>query len=322
MDKIKVGIVGATGYTGGELIRLLTQHPKVEIDFCYSRSKQGKKISVIHEDLFFSNLEFTNSINENVDVVFLCLPHGEVRQFLAETKFSKSTKIIDLSNDYRLKANADGFVYGLPELNKKAIKKAKKLANPGCFATAIQLGLLPLAKHQLLNGEIHISAITGSTGAGNKLSETSHFSWRNNNMSSYKTLTHQHLGEINESLTQLQADYNQQLFLVPYRGDYPRGIIATSVISTDKNIDEIKKMYKTFYKDAPFVFISDTNINLKQVVNTNFCIIYLEKQGNKLIVISAEDNLLKGASGQAVQNMNLMFGFDETEGLNIKPQAF
>ena len=322
MNKISVGIIGATGYTGGELIRVLLQHSGVKIDFCYSRSKYGKKLSDIHQDIFYSDLEFTNKINSNVNCVFLCLPHGDTKPFLVAHQFSAQTKIIDLSNDFRLKADAGEFVYGLPELNKPAIKKAVKVANPGCFATTIQLALLPLAKDHLLNGEIHISAVTGSTGAGNKLSETSHFSWRNNNMSTYKTLTHQHVGEINESLTQLQPDYNQELLLVPYRGDYPRGIIATSIISTEKSEDEIRALYKDFYKDAAFVRVSDKNINLKQIVNTNYCLIYIEKQGNKLIVVSASDNLLKGASGQAVQNMNLMFGFEETEGLHLKPTGF
>lgn len=322
MEQINVGIIGATGYTGGELIRVLLQHPKVKIDFCYSRSKFGKKISDIHQDIFYSDLTFTNEIYPNVDCVFLCLPHGDTKPFLKEHQFSASTKIIDLSNDFRLKADAGEFVYGLPELNKEKIKTANKIANPGCFATTIQLALLPLAKNQLLNGDIHISAITGSTGAGNKLSETSHFSWRNNNMSTYKTLTHQHVGEINESLTQLQANYNQSLLLVPYRGDYPRGIIATSIISTDESIENIRTLYESFYKDAAFVRLSDTNINLKQIVNTNYCLIYLEKQGSKLIVVSASDNLLKGASGQAVQNMNLIFGLDEKMGLNLKPTGF
>jgi N-acetyl-gamma-glutamyl-phosphate reductase len=322
MGKIKVGIVGATGYTGGELIRILLQHPKVEIDFCFSRSKNGVKISAIHQDIFYTDLTFSNQLNTNVEVAFLCLPHGEVKQFLAENNFSKNTRIIDLSNDFRLKTNAAGFVYGLPELNKAAIQTADKIANPGCFATAIQLALLPLAKHQLLKDEIHVSAITGSTGAGNGFSETSHFTWRNNNVSVYKTLTHQHLGEINESLTQLQSNYNQQLYFIPYRGNFPRGILATSIVSTEKSIEEIKEWYKTFYADAVFVKISDKNIHLKQIVNTNYCLMYLEKQGNKLIIVSAIDNLLKGASGQAVQNMNLMFGFEESEGLNLKASGF
>lgn len=319
---IKVGIVGATGYTGGELIRILLQHPNTEIAFCYSRSKHNIPITSIHDDIFDTDILFTNEIDTNVDVVFLCLPHGETSPFLKQHTFSNHTKIIDLSNDFRLQANAQDFVYGLPELNKERIKVANKIANPGCFATAIQLSLLPLAKHQLLTNEIHVSATTGSTGAGNSLSETSHFTWRNNNFSTYKTLTHQHLDEINESLTQLQSNYNQELFFVPYRGNFTRGILATSIITCNEAIDDVYAMYQNYYATQPFVKIVRKNIHLKQVVNTNYCIIYLEKQKNKLIVVAALDNLLKGAAGQAIQNMNLIFGLDEKTGLMLKNSTF
>ena len=319
---IKAGIVGATGYTGGELIRILLQHPNTEIAFCYSRSKHNIPITSIHDDIFDTDILFTNEIDTNIDVVFLCLPHGETSPFLKQHTFSNHTKIIDLSNDFRLQANAQDFVYGLPELNKEKIKVANKIANPGCFATAIQLSLLPLAKHQLLTNEIHVSATTGSTGAGNSLSETSHFTWRNNNFSTYKTLTHQHLDEINENLTQLQTNYNQELYFVPYRGNFTRGILATSIITCNETIDDIYAMYQNYYAAQPFVQILRKNIHLKQVVNTNYCIIYLEKQKNKLIIVAALDNLLKGAAGQAVQNMNLIFGLDEKTGLMLKNCTF
>jgi N-acetyl-gamma-glutamyl-phosphate reductase len=321
-NKIKAGIIGATGYTGGELIRVLLQHPNTEIAFCFSRSKNGVPISTIHQDIFYTELYFTDQIQKDIDVLFLCLPHGEAMPFLESNKFLENTKIIDLSNDFRLKKNAQDFVYGLPELNKEKIYKAQKIANPGCFATTIQLALLPLAKHQLLQGEIHVSATTGSTGAGTGFSETSHFTWRNNNFSTYKTLTHQHLDEINESLTELQKSYNQALYFVPYRGSFTRGILATTIISCDKDIDSIYDIYESYYKNEPFISIAKKNIHLKQVVNTNYCLIYLEKQGNKLIIVSATDNLLKGASGQAVQNMNLIFGLEETTGLKLKANAF
>lgn len=320
--RIKAGIVGATGYTGGELIRILLQHPNVEIKFCYSRSKQDVPISTIHDDIFNCDLKFTNQISNDVDVLFLCLPHGETKPFLSQNKFPLQTKIIDLSNDFRLQSDGNDFVYGLPELNKDKIINYNKIANPGCFATAIQLALLPLAKNNLLKDEIHVSAITGSTGAGNGFSETSHFTWRNNNLSTYKTLNHQHLDEINESLSSLQNNYNKSLFFVPYRGNFTRGILATSIVSFDGDVEDAKSMYRTFYSKHPFVIISEKNIHLKQVVNTNFCLIYLEKQNNKLIIVSAIDNLLKGASGQAVQNMNLSFGIEENTGLNFKPIVF
>ena len=321
--KIKAGIIGAAGYTGGELIRILLQHPKVEINFCFSRSQNSEKISAIHTDLLGdTDLIFTNEINKDVDVLFLCLPHGETKPFLEKNTFSPSVKIIDLSNDFRLKDNADDFIYGLPELNKHKIKEAAKIANPGCFATAIQLSLLPLAQQNLLQSDIHISGITGSTGAGTALSEATHFTWRNNNTSVYKAFTHQHLSEIKESITQLQTTYNQTINFIPYRGNFTRGIITTTYIDFEGNLDVARAIFSRFYVDAKFVFISDKNIDIKQVINTNKCLLYLEKHENKLMIVSVIDNLVKGASGQAVQNMNLIFGFDEDEGLKLKSVAY
>jgi N-acetyl-gamma-glutamyl-phosphate reductase len=321
--KIKAGIIGAAGYTGGELIRILLHHPNISIEFCYSRSQYGKLISDIHTDLFGeTDLVFTNEIQPTLDVLFLCLPHGETKPFLEKNNFSPTIKIIDLSNDFRLKKDAENFIYGLPELNKIEIKQAKHIANPGCFATAIQLALLPLAKNKLLQNDIHISAITGSTGAGISLTETSHFTWRNNNASAYKTFTHQHLGEIGESITQLQPTYNHSINFIPYRGNFSRGIIATIYTDFPGSLDDVKSIFQNYYKYEKFVFISNKNIDVKQVVNTNKCLLYLEKHDNKLMIISIIDNLIKGASGQAVQNMNLLFGFEENEGLKLKPSAY
>lgn len=320
---IYAGIIGAAGYTGGELLRILLQHPNVKIDFCFSRSQQGKLLSDVHSDLLGdTDLRFSGEINAAIDVVFLCLPHGESKQFLKENPFSSNTKIIDLSNDFRLKKNAGDFVYGLPELNKEAIKNAQKVANTGCFATTIQYALLPLANAQLLQNDIHISGITGSTGAGVGLSETSHFSWRNNNISVYKAFTHQHLDEISASILQLQPTFNAEINFIPYRGNYTRGILITAYIPYNDTIENAISLYKSYYADAPFVVISEKNINLKQVVNTNKCLLYIEKVDNKLMIIAATDNLIKGASGQAVQNMNLMFGLDETAGLHLKSIAY
>ena len=322
-NKIKAGIIGAAGYTGGELIRILLQHPKVEISFCYSRSQNAKKIHEVHTDLLGdTDLIFTNDINKNIDVLFLCLPHGETKPFLEKHNFSSNTKIIDLSNDFRLKNDANDFVYGLPELNKDEIKSALHIANPGCFATAIQLSLLPLAQQNLLQNDIHISGITGSTGAGIALSETSHFTWRNNNTSVYKAFTHQHLSEIKESITQLQADFKQALHFIPYRGNFTRGIITTTYLDFEGSLDVARAIFSRFYVDSKFVFLSEKNIDIKQVINTNKCLLYLEKHENKLMIVSVIDNLVKGASGQAVQNMNLMFGFEEDEGLKLKSVAY
>lgn len=323
---IKAGIIGGSGYTGGELIRILLNHPAAEIDFVYSTTRAGKKVTTAHPDLLgTTDLEFTGNVNLNVNVVFLCLGHGNSTAFLKEHSFSTDTIIIDLSNDFRLVADAsfDGkqFVYGLPELNKSEIENAKYIANPGCFATAIQLALLPLAKANLLENEVHINAVTGSTGAGVSPSATSHFSWRNNNVSWYKPFTHQHLGEINESLHSLQENTGN-LFFMPNRGNFTRGILATSYTKFDGNLSEAKALYQDFYKDAVFTQISDEPINLKQVVNTNQCHIHLHKHDDLLLVTSAIDNLLKGASGQAVQNMNLILGLEENLGLNLKAGVF
>lgn len=323
---IKAGIIGGSGYTGGELIRILLNHPETEIDFVYSTTRAGKPIASAHQDLLgLTDLKFSGEVNPNVDVVFLCLGHGNSTAFLNENPFSTSTKIIDLSNDFRLQAdaifNGKRFVYGLPELNKSAIQAAEAIANPGCFATAIQLALLPLAKAGLLNNEVHINAVTGSTGAGVGLSPSSHFSWRNNNVSWYKPFTHQHLGEIGESLKSYGSPVGKLLFL-PNRGNFTRGILATAYTQFQGSLEDAKKLYADFYKDAVFTHLSQEEIHLKQVVNTNQCHIHLHKHENVLLVTSAIDNLLKGASGQAVQNMNLMFGFPETEGLLLKAGVF
>lgn len=324
---INVGIIGGSGYTAGELIRILMHHPNVNIDFVYSTTNAGKPLSVAHHDLLGDiEMDFTDAINPDVNVLFLCLGHGKSISFLQENKFAGHTKIIDLGNDFRLTKDSifDGkqFVYGLPELNKTAIKKANYIANPGCFATAIQLALLPLAKNQLLENDIHINATTGSTGAGVSPSETTHFSWRSNNMSHYKAFDHQHLGEINQSVNQLQATYSKELLFIPNRGDFARGIFATLYTTAEESLDEIVVKYEDFYKNEPFVTVTTTNINMKQVVQTNKCIISLTKKGNRILITSIIDNLTKGASGQAIQNMNLMFGLPETTGLHLKPSGF
>lgn len=323
---IKIGIIGGAGYTGGELIRLLIHHPKSEIVFIHSKSNAGNAVSKVHSDLLGdTEMKFTGELNDSVDVLFLCVGHGHAKKFLEENKISEKIKVIDLSNDFRLNQNRKlgkrNFVYGLPELNKEKIKSAENIANPGCFATCIQLGLLPLAKAGLLH-EVYTTGVTGSTGAGQGLSETSHFSWRANNIQAYKTLTHQHLGEIGESLKQLQPKGTIDLNFVPWRGDFTRGIFVSSQLSCDWSIEELNTLYKDFYKDQPFTHLSEDMIFLKQVVNTNKCFIQLEKVGSKLVVHSITDNLLKGASGQAVQNMNLMFGLDEKTGLELKPASF
>nr|WP_314864333.1 N-acetyl-gamma-glutamyl-phosphate reductase [uncultured Flavobacterium sp.] len=324
---IKVGIIGGSGYTAGELIRILMFHPNATIDFVYSTTNAGKPLSIAHHDLMGDiEMNFTNQVNPNVNVVFLCLGHGKSKAFLEQNQFSNDTKIIDLGNDFRLTKDAefDGkqFVYGLPELNKTAIQSANYIANPGCFATAIQLALLPLAKNGLLNEDVHINATTGSTGAGVSPSETTHFSWRNNNMSHYKAFEHQHLGEINQSIQQLQVGYPNELIFVPNRGDFARGIFATLYTTVTDSLEDIVAKYEAYYADQPFVTVTTTNINMKQVVQTNKCIISLMKKGNRLLITSVIDNLTKGASGQAIQNMNLLFGLDETTGLHLKPCGF
>ena len=324
---INAGIIGGAGYTAGELIRLLIHHPKVEIDFIYSTSNAGNNVSKVHQDLLGStDLVFSNTINAQIDVLFLCLGHGNSKAFLQKNSFSEITKIVDLSNDFRLEAdlffNNKAFVYGLPELQKEAIKKADYIANPGCFATAIQLALLPLANANLIKDDVHINAVTGATGAGTSLSTTTHFTWRDNNFSHYKAFTHQHLGEINQTVNQLQSDFNSEINFMPNRGNFSRGIFATLYTKFKGSLEEAKALYSEFYKDAAFTFVSDEDIHLKQVVNTNKCILHLHKHNDKLLVTSIIDNLLKGASGQAIQNMNLMFGFDQTEGLRLKANYF
>lgn len=324
---IDVGIIGGAGYTAGELIRLLVNHPKVNLDFIYSTSNAGNKVHKVHQDLVGStDLEFSSTINPDVDVLFLCLGHGNSKAFLENHKFSSNTKIIDLSNDFRLEKDRDfqgmHFVYGLPELQRDAIKKSNYIANPGCFATGIQLALLPLAAHQLLKSDVHVNAVTGSTGAGTSLSATTHFSWRDNNFSHYKAFSHQHLGEINESIFALQKDARSEVILVPNRGNFSRGIFTTAYTDFEGSLEDAKKLYQEYYKDAAFTIVSDEDIHLKQVVNTNKCLLHLYKGNNKLLITSIVDNLLKGASGQAIQNMNLMFGFEETEGLLLKANYF
>lgn len=323
---IRAGIIGGSGYTGGELTRILLNHPKVSIDFIYSTTRAGKKVSTAHPDLLgITDIKFTGKVNLNVDVVFLCLGHGNSTSFLKDHQFSAISKIIDLSNDFRLHADANfngkKFIYGLPELNRETIRNANYLANPGCFATAIQLALLPLAKADALENTVHVNAVTGSTGAGVGLSETSHFSWRTNNISWYKPFTHQHLGEINESLNSLQTNAGDLIFL-PSRGNFTRGIFATAYTHYTGGLTDAYNLYQKFYAEALFTQVSEEEISLKQVVNTNQCHIHLHKHNDILLVTSAIDNLLKGASGQAVQNMNLMFGFGETEGLQLKAGVF
>ena len=324
MKKITAGIIGGAGYTGGETLRLLLNHPKVEVSFIQSRSQAGKPVTTTHHDLIGeTDLIYSADFKQAVDVLFLCLSHGESKKLLSEQSFPSTTCIIDLGNDFRSgdKAGDRDFVYGLPELQRDKIKQAKNVANPGCFATTIQLGLLPLAKAGLLT-EVHTTGITGSTGAGQKIQDTTHFTWRANNISAYKTLTHQHLGEINQTLKKLQPSFGGEVNFIPWRGDFTRGIFVTSVISCALSIDELNKLYEDFYATHQFTHLSKEAINLKQVVNTNKCLIHLEKVGNKLAVHSITDNLLKGASGQAVQNMNLMFGFEESEGLKLKGTVF
>lgn len=330
MKTIKAGIIGGAGYAGGELIRLLLHHPEVELKYAHSRSNAGKPIASVHHDLIGeTDLSFTGEVHNDIQVVFLCLGHGESYQFLEQNNFQNDIRIIDLSQDFRLgeTIHERNFIYGLPELNKEKIRAAHNIANPGCFATAIQLGLLPLAKAGVLRS-VYTTGITGSTGAGQKLSETSHFSWRANNIQPYKSLNHQHLKEIFQSLYQVQESFavnssdDNNLKFIPWRGDFTRGIFISSQLTCEMNDKELYDLYEEFYQDHPFTIISKDVISMKQVVNTNRCVIQLEKIGNNLVVHSAIDNLLKGASGQAVQNMNLMFSIDECSGLNLKASAF
>ncbi|ABG60321.1 N-acetyl-gamma-glutamyl-phosphate reductase [Cytophaga hutchinsonii] len=321
--KIKIGIVGGAGYTGGELLRILVNHPNAEIVFVHSNSNAGNPIYKVHTDLIGStDLVFTGELSNAIDVLFLCVGHGDAIKFLQANPVESHIKIIDLSQDFRIEKDGNDFIYGLPELQRDKIKLAKNIANPGCFATAIQLGLLPLAAENVLTNDVHVSGITGSTGAGQSLSQTSHFSWRNNNMSVYKALNHQHLKEIRQSLTNLQSSLEKNIHFIPYRGDFTRGIIATMYTPCSWTIDEAIAKYKAYYASHPFTHVVDENIDLKQVVNTNNCLLYLEKHGDQLMIVSIIDNLLKGASGHAVQNMNLMFGLEETVGLRLKAASF
>ena len=321
---IKIGILGAAGYTGGELIRLLLNHPEAQIVFANSESNAGNLVADVHEGLYGdTDLRFTSDMPFNeVDVVFFCFGHGKSEQFLREHTIPANVKIIDLAQDFRLAAPDNDYVYGLPEINREHIAAAQHVANPGCFATCIQLGLLPAAKLGIVKGDIAVNAITGSTGAGQKPGATTHFSWRNNNMSIYKAFCHQHVPEICQSLKQVQGTLDAEIDFIPYRGDFARGIFATEVVKTDMPIEQIVEAYKDFYKDAPFTHYVDNAIDMKQVVNTNKALIHCDKFGNKLLITSTIDNLLKGAVGQAVQNMNIMFGVDETMGLRLKGSAF
>jgi N-acetyl-gamma-glutamyl-phosphate reductase len=319
---IKVGIIGGAGYTAGELIRILLYHPMAALVFVHSSSHSGKAVSLVHRDLLGeTELLFTDALNFDVDVLFLCSGHGKSREFLQKHQFPKALKIIDLSNDFRIKATNNEFVYGLPEANKKMITAANYIANPGCFATAIELAFLPLAANKLLTDELHITAITGSTGAGQMPTATSHFSWKNNNVSVYKAFEHQHLDEIKQTLRHNNKSLPSVNF-IPVRGNFSRGIMAVCYTNSGLDIEVAKSLYRDFYRDDPFVLLSDENPDVKQVVNTNKCVLYLEKHGSKLMIISVIDNLLKGASGQAIQNMNLLFGLDERTGLQLKPVAF
>jgi N-acetyl-gamma-glutamyl-phosphate reductase len=326
MQNVNIGIIGGAGYTGGELLRVLLRHPNAHISFVHSTSSAGELVSKVHADLVGdTDLKFVSELDQNIDVLFLCVGHGDANKFLTVNEIKANIKIIDLSQDFRLAASATiggrNFVYGLPELQREAIKSATNIANPGCFATAIQLGLLPLAAKGLLN-DVYTTGITGSTGAGQGLSNTSHFSWRANNIQAYKTLQHQHLNEIVQSLAQLQGNPKVEVNFVPWRGDFTRGIFVTSIISSDLSLGAIYDLYNAFYEGHPFTHVSKNNIDLKQVVNTNKCLIHIEKQGNKIAIHSVVDNLLKGAVGQAVQNMNLIFGIEEGVGLQLKANYF
>lgn len=326
-DRVSAGIIGGAGYTGGEMLRLLINHPNVDIAFVHSTSNAGKYVYDVHTDLFGdTDMKFASELAYDIDVLFLCLGHGDAKKFLEANPIPDHIKIIDLSQDFRLTANAGlnerTFVYGLPELNRKQIKNAQNIANPGCFATCLQLGLLPLASTSLLTNEVHITATTGSTGAGQSLSPTTHFTWRNDNLSVYKAFNHQHLNEIGQSLRQLQPGFGQAINFIPYRGDFTRGIIASMYTECDITEAQALNLYEQYYAGHPFTQVTNHDIDLKQIVNTNKCFIQVKKHENKLLIISILDNLLKGASGQAVQNMNLMFGLEEKAGLKLKAIGF
>jgi len=321
---IRTGIIGGAGYTAGELIRLLINHPEVEIVFVHSISNAGNKITDVHSDLYGeTDLIFSDEIAlDAIDLLYFCTAHGDTRKFLESRLIPDTLRIIDLSMDYRLAGKDNKFIYGIPELNREEIHSARHIANPGCFATCIQLALLPLAAHSMLNHDIHIHAITGSTGAGVKPTETSHFSWRNNNVSIYKPFMHQHLSEIRQSLTLLQPDMCGELLFIPVRGNFSRGIFATLYTECHESLEEMLQLYKAYYRSHPFTFVTIQCPDLKQVVNTNKCFLHLQKHGNILLITSVIDNLLKGASGQAVHNMNLMFNLPETTGLQLKSGGF
>lgn len=321
---MKIGILGGAGYTGGELIRLLLNHPQAEIVFVNSESNAGNPVTDVHEGLYGdTDLRFTDAMPfSEIDVVFFCFGHGKSRQFLAEHQIPDSVRIIDMAQDFRLAAEGNDFVYGLPEINRGRIASAAHVANPGCFATCIQLGLLPAAKMGLLIHDVSVNAITGSTGAGQKPGATTHFSWRVDNLSIYKPFTHQHVPEIKQSLAQVQGTLDAEIDFIPYRGNFSRGIFATEVVRTEAPVEDIVEAYKAFYQDEPFTHYVDRPLDMKQVVNTNKCLVHCEKYGDKLLITSCIDNLLKGAVGQAVQNMNIMFGEEEAMGLRLKPSAF
>ena len=323
-NKVKVGLIGGSGYTGGELIRLLINHSKVELVFVQSKTNKGKHIQEVHADLIGqTEIKFVSKIDDKIDLLFMCVGHGKSKEFLDKNKIQRKIKIIDLSQDFRVGSiyNERKFIYGLPELNKDEIIKSSSIANPGCFATVIQLGLLPFAVNNDLNGDININAITGSTGAGVKLSDTSHYSWRNNNVSWYKSFNHQHLNEIKLNLNSLNKKQHELVFM-PIRGNFTKGIFCTMYFKTKLNIDKIKTLYKNYYKNSNFVHVSENEIDLKQVINTNNCIIHLKKHKERILITSIIDNLIKGAAGQAIQNMNLMFGLDENLGLKLKSSFF
>jgi N-acetyl-gamma-glutamyl-phosphate reductase len=320
---IRIGIVGGAGYTAGELIRILLRHPVAQLQFIHSKSHAQQPIDKVHRDLVGeTELSFTDELQNDIDVLFLCMGHGASKTFLGENDIPTTTKIIDLSRDFRLQATAEDFVYGLPEWKKTDIQTAQHIANPGCFATAMQLALLPLAAENLLQNDVHLQGITGSTGAGQRPSATTHFSWRNNNVSLYKTLRHQHMDEVNQSVRTLQTNYNGQLHFIPMRGNFARGILVSAYSQVDISQSQLDELYRDYYADAAFTHISSENIHLKQVVNTNKALLYVEKIDDQVVVVSAIDNLLKGASGQAVQNMNLLFGLEERMGLNLKASYF
>lgn len=319
---IRVGIAGAAGYTAGELIRLLVNHPHVELKYAQSGSHKGEPIHSVHSDMMYLDMTFQDIDFESIDLLFICMGHGNSAKFLAENPVPERVKIIDLSNDFRLKADAGEFVYGAPELNREQIKGSRAVANPGCFATSINLALMPLAKAGILPEEVNVVGITGSTGAGQKPTQDTHFSNRNSNLSNYKVFTHQHLGEIGETLVAAGAHEGTDIAFVPVRGCHTRGIMSDVVVRLDESLEEIVEIYKSYYAAHPFVCVSDKPVYMKQVVNTNYCFLSLQKEGRKLLITSVVDNLLKGASGQAVQNMNLMFGLDEMEGLRLKANYF